>query len=185
MKLALTARHSAIRVLCARETERATPDDGTGHHMAGLREFLNGPAGKGAAIGLVAVGLGVAFFVLKGSFGSDELHDFAATRTFVDPESGKSFERVMSAGDTVPVESPFTGKKTGLPAERCYWTADGKIKDKPNGVLLNMAVGKQGATFCPECGRLVVPWNPKPNPGDPPPPTKDEYEKNRKNRDGD
>ena len=145
--------------------------------MAGLREFLDGPTGKYSAIGLVVVGVIVAFISFKGSMGSSELRDETELRMFVDKENPtKWFEKKMERGDTVPVKSPFSGKMTGVPAEKCWWTADGKIKDKPNGVLLN----SNGPTFCPECGRLVVVYNPRPGKGDKPPPTKAEYEQTHK-----
>jgi len=45
-------------------------------------------------------------------------------------------------------------------------------------VLLNEATGKPGPTFCPDCGRFVVPHNPSPQMSPKPPPTKQEYEAN-------
>jgi len=151
--------------------------------MAGLREFLNSSTGRTVSIGGAIVLVGIAAYVLTTSIGgSRELHDFSDSRLFVDKETGKSFWHKVSIGETVPVKAPG-GKNTGFPAEACYWTADGKIKAEPTGVLMPSFSGKPGPTFCPDCGRLVVPYNPKPGPNDKPPPTKDEYEKTHKERD--
>jgi len=96
-------------------------------------------------------------------------------RVFIDAETNKPFTYQVKINETIPVSSPFSGKKTGYPAEMCYWTADGKIKETPTPVLLNETVGKEGPTFCPDCGRLVVGHNPRPAEGSTPPPTKEEY----------
>ena len=62
--------------------------------MAGLREFLDSPTGKYSAIGLVVVGVIVAFISFKGSMGSSELRDETELRMFVDKENPtKWFER--------------------------------------------------------------------------------------------
>ena len=58
--------------------------------------------------------------------------------------------------------SPYTNKKTGYPAEKCFWTRDGKRKAEPTYLLLNEHRGKKGPTICPDCGRIVYPHNPTP-----------------------
>jgi hypothetical protein len=95
--------------------------------------------------------------------------------TYICSETLKPFDYELKEGDSIPVLSPFTGKKTGYPAELCYWTKEGKIKETPTPVLLNELVGKPGPTFCPDCGRLVVGRNPPPQAGAAPPPTQAEY----------
>ena len=106
------------------------------------------------------------------SLGGGGFAEAAARRTFICSATGKPFTHELAKGDTIPVASPHSGKPTGYPAELCYWTADGRTKDEPTPVLLNTHAGLPGATFCPDCGRLVVGHNPKPAPGDRPPPTK-------------
>ena len=75
----------------------------------------------------------------------------------------------------IPVESPYTNRPTGYEAELCYWTKDGKMRSEPYPVLLNSHARKPEPTFCPDCGRLVVPLNPAPSEGQSPPPTQPEY----------
>ncbi len=99
----------------------------------------------------------------------------AETPLFVDVDSGKTFPLALTAGLTLPVKSPFTGKSTGYPAELCFWTKDGKPKADPTAVVLNELLGKPGPTFCPDCGRLVVHHNPAP-PNARLPMTREEYE---------
>ena len=93
---------------------------------------------------------------------------------FVDSETGKTFTLELKRGMTFPVISPYTGRATGYQPEACFWNADGTTKSTPTYVILNSDLGKSGPTFCPDCGRLVVPHNPPPS-GQRPPPTRDEY----------
>jgi hypothetical protein len=97
--------------------------------------------------------------------------------SFICSQTGKVFQHEPKAGERIPVYSPYSGSNTGYPAEFCYWTADGQIKSDPTPVLLNLWIGTPGPTFCPDCGRLVVMHNPRPSPGDKPPPTREEYER--------
>jgi hypothetical protein len=83
-------------------------------------------------------------------------------RDFVCSDTGRHFVYTLQMGDTWPVLSPFSKKHTGYPAERCYWTRDGKRKSAPTYVILNEMVKKPGDTICPDCGRLVVGHNPEP-----------------------
>jgi len=101
--------------------------------------------------------------------------DTAYYKMYVDTENGKAFRHKVQVGDSWPLRSPYSGKDTGMPAEACFWTADGKIKSDPDWVVLNETLGKSGPTFCPICGRLVVGHNPAPHPGGKPPPTRAEY----------
>lgn len=81
---------------------------------------------------------------------------------FLCTETKKHFEYAMKMDEHWPVLSPLSGKKTGYPAEKCYWTKDGKRKSEPTYVVLNQYLGKPGDTFCPDCGRTVVGHNPEP-----------------------
>jgi hypothetical protein len=94
---------------------------------------------------------------------------------YVCSETLKPFDYELKVGDTIPVLSPYTGRQTGYPAEMCSWTKDGTVKERPTAVLLNSFAGKPEPTFCPDCGRLVVPHNPAPQAGAAPPVTKDKY----------
>jgi hypothetical protein len=82
-------------------------------------------------------------------------------------ETLKTFKYALDRGESWPVISPYTNKKTGYPAEPCYWTKDGKRKEVPNYVILNSYLNKPGDTICPECGRLVIEHNPHPPPSTP------------------
>ena len=99
----------------------------------------------------------------------------SAERMFIDAQTGKPFAHAVRPGETIPVESP-SGARSGYPAEACYWTADGKPKETPTYVLLNIYTGNRAPTFCSDCGRLVVGHNPHPHPGTKPPPIRTEYE---------
>ena len=145
--------------------------------MSKLRDLLRGPAGKLIAAAAIALGLFVIYLNSRNLFGESKLASDARDRIYIDAESGKTFTHRLQIGDTIPLESPFTHKKTAYPAELCYWTADGKRKQEPTPVLLNSVKGKKGPTFCPDCGRLVVPMNPI---GTTPPPKEDEYKKGKK-----
>ena len=147
--------------------------------LEGLRQFFRTKAGQGAAIGVALIGVALAIYSASANFGQTDAEALMTNRVFVCAETGKPFPHTIKARETIPVLSPHSGKNTGYPSEACYWTKDGQAKKEPTAVLLNMTVGKPGQTFCPDCGRLVRPYNPYPAPGSKPPPTKDEYEKNR------
>jgi hypothetical protein len=145
-----------------------------------LREFLKGGAGKAAAAAVGVIGI-VAIFVSMRGVMTSEGEELSANRMFVDAETGKPFAYKLSGNAEIPAPAP-SGKKTGYPAEKCFWTKDGKAKDEPTYVLLNMWRGSSEPTFCPDCGRLVVGHNPTPAPGVRPPPTKEEYAKSGRRR---
>jgi hypothetical protein len=86
---------------------------------------------------------------------------------FMCSETRATFPYAMHEGERWPVLSPFTNKKTGYPAEHCYWTRDGKRKAMPTYVILNENLGKPGDTICPDCGRVVIGHNPLPPTGTP------------------
>lgn len=137
--------------------------------MEAVRDFLNTGKGKMLTYAGVAAAAIVLVIVLRLNLGDTEAVAQSKNRIYIDAETGKPFEHELKAGDTVPLMSP-SGKPSGFPAELCYWTPDGKIKDKPTPVLLNEYVGKPGKTYCPDCGYLVTPHNRRPNKGDDPPP---------------
>ncbi|MGH7177912.1 MAG: hypothetical protein ACREJC_11065 [Tepidisphaeraceae bacterium] len=144
-----------------------------------MREFLNSTAGKASAAGLIIVGLIAGFIVLRRSTGPSDAALASTDRMFIDSETGKTFPHTIEIGEVEPIKSPFTGRDTGFEPEYCYWTKDGKPKPKPTYVLLNSKKGGSEPTFCPDCGRLVVPLNPPASADSKPPPTEVEYKKSK------
>jgi hypothetical protein len=131
----------------------------------------------GGKITVVVIALGagcLAYSVIRGFLSGDTPGDPNLV-TYICSETGKSFTHRVEVGESIPIQSPYSGKETGYPAEPCFWTTDGHTKTEPTWVLLNEAVHKPGPTFCPDCGRLVVGRNPLPVPGMKPPPTQAEY----------
>lgn len=143
--------------------------------MPGFREFLRSKNGQYASAAIVICAVGALGWSLYANL-RDENAASANTPNFICAETGKSFTHTLSIGETLPILSPYSGKKTGYLAELCFWTKDGKIKRDPTPVLLNQYAHKSGPTFCPDCGRLVVGHNPPPMPNSTPPPTKAEYD---------
>lgn len=139
-----------------------------------MREWLDSAGGKIVTGALLLVAVAVVFIAVKNAFGPSAEVAEANKRVFIDADTGKSFTHTLKEGDVFPVKAP-SGKEVGYPAELCYWTRDGQIKEEPTAVLLNEWVGKSGPTFCPDCGRLVRGHNPRPQPGDPPPPTQQQH----------
>ena len=130
---------------------------------------------KRIAAGIFCVAaLVVATYFVRSFFRGDTVDDAYYT-TYICTETGKVFRHRNALGETLPIYSSYSGKNTGMPAEACYWTADGHPREEPTWVLLNEELGKTGPTFCPDCGRLVVGHNPRPGPGVRPPPTSAEY----------
>lgn len=109
------------------------------------------------AICLVTLGV-LGYFLFR----EDPAVAAGRTRTYICSESVKTFEYRLEEGVKYPVESPHSGKRTGYPAERCYWTAEGGAKREPTYVLMNEFIGKDGPTICPDCGRRVVFRNARP-----------------------
>jgi hypothetical protein len=139
-----------------------------------LRRNLNAGFGRGIAAAVVVVvvaatAYGVAAY-LRG-----ETPASARERMYICTETGKPFAHEPQRGETLPIASPHSGKDTGVPAEACYWTADGGTKPEPTWVLLNESAKRPGPTFCPDCGRLVVGHNPEPAAGATPPPKQADY----------
>jgi hypothetical protein len=129
---------------------------------------------KVGALILGLIGIFAVYHSVR-SFASSPIDD-THYRLFMDAETGKVFKAEVKIGMSMPVISPDTGKPTGYIPEECYWNADGTPKSAPTYVLLNSTLGKPGPTFCPDCGRLVLPNNPRPY-GQLPPPTREQYEK--------
>jgi hypothetical protein len=117
-----------------------------------------------AAVAMVAVAAGIAYFTLGDALatpGGD-----TSRIDVVDASDPNNLVQIRGfrapAGSLPPFLSPTTGKPMVFPAERCYWTKDGKGKLEPTLVLLNEHIGKEGQTLCPDCGRVVFPRFPYP-----------------------
>ena len=143
-----------------------------------MREWLESSGGKIAAAALLVIAAVAAFFALRSVMGPTEGALIANDRVFIDATTKQPFKHELKPGENLPVRAP-SGKDAGYPAEMCWWTKDGQIRSEPYPVLLNQWIGQQGPTFCPDCGRLVVGHNPKPEPGAKPPPTDAEYKARR------
>lgn len=143
-----------------------------------IREFLDTKQGRVTSIAFAAAVICVCGWMIWSNLTPSVAMQMSNTRHFICSETGKEFTASIDDGESYPRTSPYTGKKTGYPAEACYWTRDGKIKSTPTYVLVNSYLDKPGPTFCPDCGRLVVARNPRPQ-ADRVPPTEAEY-KNRK-----
>jgi hypothetical protein len=137
-----------------------------------IREFLATGAGRAVSGAAVLVAAVVLFLSVRSFFGGSNAAAIASERTYIDSATGTPFDHELTKGETIPVKAP-SGGKTGYPAELCFWTPDGKVKEDPDPVLLNSYVHPESkdSTFCKVCGRLVVNHNPRPQPGDRPPPT--------------
>jgi hypothetical protein len=94
----------------------------------------------------------------------DEAAQSSSNRVMICSETMQTFDYTLKEGDIYPVMSPYSEKKTGWPAEKCYWTKDGQAKRTPTYILLNEYIGKEGPTVCPDCGRKVRARNPLPPP---------------------
>lgn len=142
--------------------------------MTGVSEILRSKTGRSAAVATLLIGVAAVAWSIHSNVRS-ETPDTAYYSTYICTETGKPFRHRNQIGELVPIQSPYSGKSTGLPAQPCFWTASGGTKAEATWVLLNEQVGKSGPTFCPDCGRLVVGHNPEPKPGVKPPPTSAEY----------
>ena len=152
--------------------------------MDGIRERLNrsGNLGKGLMIAAVVALVVGAGWMVRNTFGPSPAARMASERVYVCKETGKSFTYSPGENELYPVMSPHSGKKTGYPGEACYWTKDGKLKQEPTWVLRNSFKGEKGATFCPDCGRWMDPDAGIPVAGMDPPPTREEFRKQRRSQ---
>jgi hypothetical protein len=142
--------------------------------MQYFQHLLTSTAGKVIAVVASLLLVATAVAQIVSYFGGGTPGDVFYTM-YICTETGKPFRHRNEMGEMHPIESPYSGRRTGVPAEACYWTADGGTKKEPTWVLLNELAGKSGPTFCPDCGRLVVGHNSAPGPGVRPPPTQTEY----------
>lgn len=145
--------------------------------LKNVRNLLQGNTGLLLAV-LLLVGGGTIFYitVLAGD-GVSEIAEDSRTQTLIDADGNVFTVKLSLKSSEKDLVNPKSGK-TGYPAEWCWWTKDGKKRDKPFPVLLNQHKGDNSPTFCPDCDRLVIPHNPQYIEGLPVPklpPTKQEY----------
>ncbi len=145
--------------------------------MSSFRDKINSPAA--GVIGTIAA-IGALVWIVVWFLKPTEAQSLSENKIYVCMETNKQFPHKIRAGEGTPVTSPFSGRATGYPAELCFWTKDGKVAEKPTAVVTNQELGKDGPTFCPDCGRLVRPWNPRAREGEVPPPTEEEYKTSRR-----
>jgi len=136
-------------------------------------KWQDSTGGKVVIVALCVVVVAVAIIEIRSYLHGDTPGD-PNSLTYICSKTGKTFKHTNVIGESIPILSPYSGENTGYPAFPCYWTASGELKKDPTWVLLNSSIGKPGPTFCPDCGRLVNPLKPLPQPGDKPPPTQDE-----------
>jgi hypothetical protein len=110
---------------------------------------------------IVALVLAAIIFIWQTGGGADPRGE-SEKLTVICSETGEVMKITLREGDKGPFVNPKTTRRTLFPAERCFWTRDGKAKLEPTQVLLNEYVGKPGETLCPDCGRPVRPRNPLP-----------------------
>lgn len=131
-----------------------------------LRDLVNKLKSDPKQIGygvLAVVLLGVCVWLIAGSFGGDRPARESLRRTLICSETGEVFPRyTIERNSPTPFRNPKTGERTLYPAESCYWTEDGRAKAEPTFVLVNEHLGVDEPTYCPDCGRRVVPRNPMP-----------------------
>ena len=140
-----------------------------------MNDFFSTSLGRTVLIAIALALLGGSAWMIWSNVGPSAAVAAANDPIFIDADTGYAFHCKLVAGMSIPVVSPDTGKANGYPAELCYWTKDGHVKSDPTPVLLNTYRGKSGPTFCPDCGRLVVPVNPMAIEGHRPPPTEADY----------
>lgn len=110
------------------------------------------------AIALTAAAVISAWRLLGGS--GPDLASASRTRTLIDAVSGEVFvDHRVPDGASFPLPHPGTGEATLYPAEACHWTAEGEAKWTPTWVHIPL---DQASAACPDCGRKVVPHNPRP-----------------------
>lgn len=97
--------------------------------------------------------------------GGPDLASNSLYREVVDSKTGESFSNFSIGEDNsaFPYTNPKTGQRTLYPAERCYYTRDGKVKSTPTLVFVKQYENENaGETACPDCGRNVIRHNPAP-----------------------
>jgi len=115
-----------------------------------------------AKIGVAVVLMLVACVLVYSSFRSGDPTADTNVRTGIDSVTGKTFDVRIVENDRFPWTNPDTGDRTLYPAEKCFWTRDGKATLKPTLVFVKAYAGINEKTICPDCGHEVRQHNPMP-----------------------
>ena len=155
-----------------------SPND-TGRETAGATATSSPPAstdlaappsplsgGLGVVVALVLLST-AAYLTYRTLYTAEQVPLDPPPIMYICAETLKTFQHTPPVGEMNPIESPYTKKNTAYPAEKCYWTADGRQKLIPTYILLNEHIGVDKATICPDCKRLVTHHNPTPPLGTP------------------
>lgn len=136
----------------------AATEENMGRDPAERKKLITASVIAVCSIGLLCY---LIFSAVTG--GSEGPEALSRKRTVMDSETKEVFlGYAIPEGASFPLVNPKTGKKTLYIAEACYWTKEGKGKREPTWVIFNSYLGKPEPTICPDCGRPVVPHNPKP-----------------------
>lgn len=112
---------------------------------------------------VLAVGASVWVLARATVLAPQSAGDASRRRAAIDAETNEVFlDFAVNDGSRIPWKNPKSGKNTVYPAEKCYWTREGKAKLEPTYVLPREALGENGPTLCPDCGKPVVLHNPMP-----------------------
>src|SRR5687768_14071923 len=93
-----------------------------------LQRFLKTAGGRITAAVLFVAAITFAAWSYMGATAGSRFVAGSNDRIFVCAETGKPFYYTIKMGDSIPVMSPHSGKQSGYPAELCYWTPDGGVK---------------------------------------------------------
>src|SRR5690242_16326573 len=99
--------------------------------MRWIEKISGDRVGRISAIAVVMVLVIFAGWSMYGFFGKSDAQAIAGNRLFICAQTGKSFHHEVKRGETLPILSPFSGQNTGYPAELCYWTKDGQLRQDP------------------------------------------------------
>ncbi|MEM7621690.1 MAG: hypothetical protein AAF235_00630 [Planctomycetota bacterium] len=117
-----------------------------------------------AAGALVLAALAVVLVTGGGGVSAGTLAAASERREMIDVKTGDVFvDYLIRPGDSIPYLHPDTGEPSLYPAELCFWTEDGLVREEPVYVLLNTYKGETEPTRCPDCGRVVRMHNPFPD----------------------
>lgn len=110
------------------------------------------------ALALAGVATAAGWRLLRST--APDLIAASRARTLIDASTGEVFkDHRIPDGASFPLPHPKTGEATLYVAEACHWTAEGEAKWAPTWVYIP---ADQPSATCPDCGREVVPHNPRP-----------------------
>ncbi len=145
-------------------TAQEAKSGGGGGGAGGGASGLNKETVK-AGIAVVCLIAAAIFGYIQLTSGGPDLASESLRREVIDSktlEVIKDFR--IPENSAFPYTNPKTGQRTLFPAERCYYTRDGKVKADPTLVFVKQYENETaGETTCPDCGRAVIRHNPAPD----------------------